>query len=129
MGRRTGSRTRSTELRIAAVRLVKAGVAQRSVAEAFDLHPSTVSRWCSLATKGGLNALARRPVTGRPRKLSNEALLELPRLLKAPPSEHGLPGRQWKLTTARDLIHKEYGVTYHPSHVSRLLRSLRIRLD
>ena len=129
MGRRPGSRTRPTELRIAAVRLVRAGVAQRSVAEAFDVHPSTISRWCALARKGGLNALARRPVTGRPRKLSNEALMELPRLLEKPPSGDTHVGRRWNLTRVRDLIQVRFGVTYHPSHISRILRTLHIRID
>ena len=129
MGRRRGSKTRTTEVRVAAVRLVGAGVAQRAVAEAFDVDPSTVSRWCRLAREGGLNALARRPVTGRPRKLSNRALTELPRLLMDNPSVYGLRGRRWNLARVTDLIQRRYGVSYHPSHVGRLLRFLHVRLD
>ncbi|MFQ6013228.1 MAG: helix-turn-helix domain-containing protein [Thermoplasmata archaeon] len=129
MGRRRGARTQPTELRIAAVRLVRAGVAQQAVAGAFDLHPSTVSRWCRLAREGGLNALARRPVTGRPRKLSDQALRELPGILRDPPSVHGLAGRRWTLSRVTALIHGRYGVRFHPSHVGRILRSLHVELD
>ncbi|MFQ5907747.1 MAG: helix-turn-helix domain-containing protein [Thermoplasmata archaeon] len=128
MGRRKGARTRPTELRIAAVRLVRSGVAQCRVAEAFDVDPSTVSRWCRLARTGGLNALARRPVTGRPRKVSDQALRELPLLLADDPSTHGLPGHRWNLSLVTELIMQRYGVRYHPSHVGRLLRSLRVEL-
>lgn len=104
-------------------------MAQRAVAEAFDVHPSTVSRWCTLASEGGLNALARRPVTGRPRKLSTLALGELPHLLEDAPSHHGVEGRRWNLARVAQLIRRRYGVIYHPSHVSRILRSLHVTLD
>ncbi|MFQ5985776.1 MAG: helix-turn-helix domain-containing protein [Thermoplasmata archaeon] len=128
MGRRAGSQTRPTEVRIAAVRLVRAGVPQKAVAEAFEVHPSTVSRWCRLARTGGLNALARRPVTGRPPKLSPAALKELPRLLETPPSTLGFPARRWSLALVSDLIRRRYGVAFHPSHVGRVLRSLNVKL-
>lgn len=128
MGRRIGSRTRPTELRVAAVRLVRAGVPQKAVAEAFDVHFSTVSRWCRHAREGGLDALARRPVTGRPPKLAPRHLAELSRLLQAPPSEYGLPGRRWSLALVTRLIEDRFDVHYHPSHVSRILRTLNVHL-
>ncbi|MFQ5552211.1 MAG: helix-turn-helix domain-containing protein [Thermoplasmata archaeon] len=129
MGRRLGSQTRPTEIRIAAVRLVRAGVPQKAVAEAFEVHSSTVSRWCRLARTGGLNALARRPVTGRPPKLSPSALRELPRLLASPPSTQGVHARRWNLTLVGDLLQCRYGVKFHPSHIGRVLKSLNVKID
>src|SRR2546425_13359241 len=128
MARTHGAKTKSTDVKIAAVRLVRSGMSQTAVASAFAVHPSTVSRWWRLARTGGANALARRPVSGRPSKLPPKELRRLAALLGQPPSQHGLEGHRWTLALVAELIRRTFGVTYHPSHVWRLVHGPGIRL-
>jgi len=127
MARAHGSQNAPTQVKVAAVRLVRSGMTQAAVAGAFGVDPSTVSRWRRLARSGGANALAPRPVSGRPPKLSRKDLGHLAALLKRPPEAFGLRGPRWTASLAADLIRKMHGVHYHPSHVWRLLRVHRAR--
>ncbi|HKZ98160.1 MAG TPA: helix-turn-helix domain-containing protein [Thermoplasmata archaeon] len=124
MARTKGARTRTFDVKVAAVRLLRSGMAQAAVAEAFDVDPSTVSRWWALARRGGANALMRRPVSGRPRKLPLKDLTRILAVLREKPSRHGFPGSRWSPRHVAQLIRRETGVSYHPSHVSRLLLAL-----
>jgi putative transposase len=127
MARTSGAKTKSVDVKIAAVRLVRSGMSQAAVATAFGVHPSTVSRWWRLARTGGANALALRPVSGRPPKLPPKELRRLTTLLGQPPSQHGLPGHRWTLALIAELIRRTFSVTYHPSHVWRLIRDRGIQ--
>jgi len=128
VARTPGARTKSVDVKIAAVRLVRSGTSQTDVAAAFGVHPSTVSRWWRLARTGGANALARRPVSGRPPKLPPKELRRLATLLGQQPSQYGLQGHRWTLALVAELIRRTFGVTYHPSHVWRLVHDRGIRL-
>jgi len=128
VARTPGAKTKSVDVKIAAVRLVRSGMPQTGVAAAFGVHPSTVSRWWRLARTGGANALARRPVSGRPPKLPPKELRRLATLLGQPPSQQGLLGHRWTLVLVAELIRRTFGVTYHPSHVWRLIHDQGIRL-
>lgn len=128
MGRTPGARTRSLDEKLAAVRQVRSGAAQAEVARDHGVHPSTVSRWCRRAREGGLNALARRPVSGRPPKLPPSARKRLQVRLRSPPDGTGDAAEGWTLAKVAALIQREFGVDYHPGHLSRLLRALRIRV-
>ena len=54
------------EMRRLAVRRVKAGETQRSVAESLEIHPRTVSKWVVTERRAGAEALASRKSSGRP---------------------------------------------------------------
>ena len=112
------------EIKVAAVRLARSGMSLSAVASGFGVHPSTVSRWWQLARQGGLNALLRKPVPGRPRKVTSTQLRSLVLRMGKTPEANGLAGRRWTARRVADLIRREYGVSYHPSHVWRLLQSL-----
>jgi len=124
MSRTRGARNAPVQVKVAAVRLVNSGMAQRAVASAFGVAPSTVSRWRALARKGGLNALMRHPVAGRPRKLPERNLRRLLLRMGATPAAHGLPPGGWTTRRVAELIRREYGIVYHPSHVWKLLRAV-----
>jgi transposase len=124
MARTKGARTRSFEVKVAAVRLLRSGMPQAQVAKAFDVDPSTVSRWWSLARRGGANALARRPVSGRPRKIALKDLGRVLSALRDAPTRHGFPEARWSARLVAEFIKRETGVSYDPSHVSRVLRAL-----
>jgi transposase len=96
------------------------------VARALGIHPSTISRWWSLFKKGGFNALSRRPVSGRPPRLTPQEMRRIREAVERPPSAVGLSGRRWSLALLARFILKETGVGFHPSHAGRLF-SRRLR--
>jgi transposase len=71
---------------------------------------------------GGPAALAAKLVLGRPRKLGEAECRRLLKLLRKGPKVHGHPTDRWTLKQIARLIHREFGVEYHPNHVWRLLR-------
>jgi hypothetical protein len=44
-------------------------------------------------------------------------------------TRHGFRGEAWTCERVAGLIRREFGVSYHPAHVSRLLKALRQTLQ
>jgi transposase len=76
---------------------------------------------------GGVEALKRRPAPGARPRLSEEQRAKLPELLERGAEAHGFRGEVWTCERVAIVIRKEFGVIYHPAHVSRLLKALRQR--
>ena len=55
--------------------------------------------------------------------------MKLPKLLARGAEAHGFRGKVWTCERVADLIDREFGVRYHPAHVSRLLRALGLSLQ
>ena len=77
------------EMRRLAVRRVKAGESQKSVAESLEVHPRTVSKWYTAERKAGPEALASTKSSGRPPGLTAEERAVLLGLMLAPPAPCG----------------------------------------
>jgi transposase len=69
-------------------------------------------------------ALRRRTSPGAPPKLRAAQRAELPALLARGPEAFGVRGDVWTGPRVVWLIEAHFGVRYHRSHVSRLLRAL-----
>jgi transposase len=55
--------------------------------------------------------------------------MKLPELLERGAEAHGFRGEVWTCERVARVIRKEFGVSYHPAHVSRLLKALRQSLQ
>jgi transposase len=55
--------------------------------------------------------------------------MKLPELLKRGAEAHGFRGDVWTCERVATVIIREFGVGYHPAHVSRLLKALRHSLQ
>jgi transposase len=53
----------------------------------------------------------------------------VPELLQRGAEAHGFRGDVWRRERVATVICKEFGVSYHPAHVSRLLKALRLSLQ
>ena len=62
---------------------------------------------------------------GSPARLTQEQLEHLPRLLEQGAEAHGFAGAVWTTERVALLIHKHFGVSYHPAHMSRLLKAIK----
>ena len=110
--------------RLQAWHLKQQGWSQRQIAAALGVSEGAVSQWMARAGDGGPEALRHRPPPGAPRRLSAEQLARLPTLLQRGPTAYGLRGELWTRTRVAVIIRVEFGVSYHPRHVGRLLKAI-----
>jgi transposase len=111
--------------RLQAWHLKQKGWAQRQIAEAVGVSEGAVSQWMARARHVGPEALCRRPPPGARRRLSPEHLARLPTLLHRGPPAYGFRGELWTRSRVAAIIRLEFGVSYHPRHVGRLLDAMR----
>jgi transposase len=119
---REGRRFRASELK-------QQGWSQQRIAEALCVSKGAVSQWMKRARDGGgVEALKRQPATGALR-LSEEQRAKVPELLACGAEAHGFRGEVWTCERVAVVIRRGFGVSYHPAHVSRLLKALRQSLQ
>lgn len=102
--------------------LHEAGWSGKAIAEALAVSPAAVSGWLKRARAGGVAALQRRVACGRTPKLTDDQRAALPGLLAKGAEADGFVGAVWTTKRVAAVIQREWGVRYHPAHVSRLLR-------
>jgi transposase len=115
---REGRRFRAFELK-------QQGWSQQRIAEALGVSKGALSQWMKRARDGGgVQALKRRAAPGALPRLSEEQRAKVPELLERGAEAHGFRGEAWTCERVAIVIRKEFGVSYHPAHVSRLLKAL-----
>ncbi len=125
-----GRRFRAWELR-------EKGWTQQRIAEALGVTmgvtmgvtKGAVSQWLKKAAAGGVETLHHRKRSGAPSRLTSSQKSELPELLSKGAESHGFRGELWTCKRVAAVIRRHYGVSYHPSHVSRILGSLEWSLQ
>ncbi len=111
--------------RLHALKLTQAGWKQKEIATALDVSPVAVSQWLKMVDEEGEERLQARPRTGRPSELTFEQKQHIPDLLSHGAESYGFRGAVWTCPRIRKIIEWEFGVTYHRSHVARLLKELK----
>jgi transposase len=104
--------------------LYQAGWKQKDIAEALGVTKGAVSQWIKMGKEGGEEALEDRPKPGAPRRLSTEERQRIPDLLELGAESFGIRGDVWTCSRIAKVIKREFGVKYHPAHVSRILKEL-----
>jgi transposase len=94
------------------------------VARTVKASWSAVKRWKIAVEQGGLEALAAKPHPGKPPRLSEKQKQKLVTILQKGPLKAGYSTDLWTCSRVAEVIEKHFGVTYHPDHVWRILRSL-----
>jgi transposase len=115
---REGRRLRAWELK-------KEGWPQQRIADALGVSKGAVSQWMRRGREGGVESLKRQPAPGAQPRLSDEERAKLPEFLARGAPAHGFRGDVWTCSRVAEVIRRQFGVSYHPSHVSRLLKALR----
>lgn len=109
--------------RLRAWELSQAGWSQAAIAKALGVTPGAVSQWLKRAREGGVATLYRRKAAGRKARLSNEQRARLPELLRRGAEAYGFRGDIWTRGRVADVIWREFGVRYTPTHAGRLVRA------
>ena len=115
--------------RLRALELKERGWKQSEIAEALGVTEGAVSQWMKRAREQGEQALRHKPPPGAPSRLSDEQRARLPELLAQGAEAHGFRGELWTCERVAVLIRREFGVSYHPAHVSRVVRALGLSLQ
>ena len=106
--------------RLKAVRLFAKGVPPSEVARLLGVHRQSAGRWRKEWIAGGAEALQSKGRLGRRRVLGPDQMESLRKTLGASSQS----SESVTLAGVSELIFREFGVRYHPGHVSRLLASM-----
>jgi transposase len=111
------------ELRVRAVQAVENGTPIIQVAQAYGVDRTTVHRWLRRHQEaGGDSGLQRRPVSGRPRKLTCISLYNLKRIVLAPASKFGFETDLWTVGRLHGVLIDRFDVEVSEDTVWRRLR-------
>ena len=110
--------------RLQAVRLSEQGWCRWQIAHALAVTERSVSRWSAIARVRGARGLRAAPIPGRPPALSLTQQRLIPELLWHGAEAYGFRGSVWTCGRIAQVIQEEFGIAYHPGHVSRLLERL-----
>lgn len=119
---REGRRRRAWELK-------QQGWKQQDIAAALGVTAGAVSQWLKRGREHGVEGLRRHPAPGSTPKLTAAQVAQLPVLLERGAEAYGFRGQVWTCKRVAEVIRRTFGVTYHPAHVSRLLHTLRQRVQ
>jgi transposase len=108
--------------RLRAWELARQGWNQSRIAEALGVTAGAVSQWFKRAREGGEGALCDRVRPGRLSRLTAEQHQRIPELLGRGAVAWGFVGERWTRERVAEVVRRQFGVRYHPAHISRLLR-------
>jgi transposase len=104
-----------------AVNLVHQGESPTVVARFLGVHRVTLHRWLRQEQQPG--GLAAKPHFSKTPRLTDLQLGRLEQLLLQGAKAHGWPNELWTCQRIATLIHRHFGITYHPDHVGRFLHT------
>ncbi len=110
--------------RLKAVKLLEKEWSQSEVARKVGVHRQSVSRWARELAESGRAGLKKAGRAGRKPRLSTGDLRRIERGLKRGPEALGYATSLWTTVRVKELIEQECGVSFHPSHVWRILQRL-----
>lgn len=94
------------------------------IAAALGVTHGAVSQWLKRGREGGVAALTERKPPGKTPRLTAQEQARVPELLRRGAAAWGFAGERWTCARVAEVIRQEFGVQYHPAHISRLLARL-----
>jgi transposase len=110
--------------RMQAWQLNQRGWVQRDIALALSASEAAVSRWLATARARGPQALASRPIPGRPARLTDAQRVLLPDFLWHGAEAYGFRGDVWTCARFAEVLKEELGARLSKSQVSRILKAV-----
>jgi transposase len=110
--------------RLQAVTLNAEGHTSGELARILKAPRSKVSEWLGRYQAHGMEGLLEGYRSGRPSQLTPHQRQQLGDILDSGPVAYGLDSGVWTSPMIAWVIEEEFGVTYHPGHVRKLLHAL-----
>jgi transposase len=111
-------------LRIQAILLSLAEKSPPQIAQLLHVHRTRVHAWVRQWNEYGLEGLKEGQRSGRPRELTPVQQEQFKDIVESGPVAYGLNTGVWTSPLLSHLLTEEFGVTYHPGHVRKLLKEL-----
>lgn len=115
--------------RLHAVALNMEGKTAPEIADILKVHRSKVFLWLCRWQENGITGILEGHRPGRPDRLSEEQRTTLTDILDSGPVSYGFNSGVWTCPMVSRVIKKEFSVSYHPAHVSRILHELRFSVQ
>jgi transposase len=110
--------------RIHAVVLSNDGLTSGEIAETLRAPRSRASEWLRNCERHGYEGLLEGCRPGRPAELTDDERTALSDIIDSGPVSYGFLSGVWTSPMIARVIEEEFGVSYHPGHVRRLLHEL-----
>ena len=96
----------------------------REIASLFGVSLTSVKRWKRTWKAEGVEGLAAKPHPGPEPKLSEKQRGALTEVLLQGPVAAGYRTDLWSCARVSEVVRKQFGVSYHPAHMGRVLHDL-----
>ncbi|MEM9685947.1 MAG: winged helix-turn-helix domain-containing protein [Bacteroidota bacterium] len=112
------------------IKLHELGKGQKEIAQIVDCDQSWVSKVLKRYKSYGLESfLTKGKTRGAPTKLNDQALECLSLMLVQGALVYGFETDNWTRERIATLIRDKFSVSYHPAHISRLMRKIGFSLQ
>ena len=109
--------------RLRAWELHQQGWSQTRIAAELGVTQSAVSRWLKRVRDiGGTHALVHQSAPGKLSRLTEEQRAQIPSIIAHGAQVFGFDDSHWTITRVVIAFRQVFGVSYHPGHVSKLLK-------
>jgi transposase len=108
--------------RIHAVLLNNEKHTSSEIAKIVDASREEVSEWLKIYSHQGIEGLMEGQRTGRPTRISDVDKIILCDIIDSGPIAYGYQTGVWTSSVIAEVIKYEFGITYHPGHVRKLLQ-------
>jgi transposase len=122
--RTKGSAQELEKRRFHAIRLLEQGYGPTEVSTILGADRRTVQRWQERFRERGEGGIRSKPHLGPHPKLDTQQLERLGQMLLKGPLAHGFSTDLWTGGRVCQLVHKHFGISYHPCHIPRVLRAM-----
>ena len=108
--------------RLNSILLCADGYTSGEIANKLGTSRQIVSLWLKTYSESGVEGLYDKSKSGGPKKLTDVQIIQLCDIIDSGPTAYGLITGVWTSSIIRDIIHEEFGVSYHDGHVRKLLK-------
>lgn len=115
--------------RIHAVLLNNSGHSSGSIARLLHSPRSIISQWLKNYECFGYDALLEGHRSGRPKGLNEKQEQQFCDILDSGPVAYGYLSGVWTSPMIKKVIEEEFGVSYHPGHIRKILYSLNYSMQ
>lgn len=116
-------------VRLEAIMFSVQGQTTGQIAQGLQVDRTRVHAWIGAWNEYGDEGLLEGHRSGRPAQLNTPQREQLADILDSGPVAHGLNTGVWSSPLIAQIIEEEFGVSYHPGHVRRLLKQLNFSVQ
>ena len=99
------------------------------IATLLQVSRSRTHAWVSSWNQHGLEGIKEGHRSGRPCSLEEKQLIILRDIVDSGPQAYGIKTGVWTSPIITQIIQNEFGVTYHPGHVRKILKAIGLSVQ